>query len=276
MKRHIEVQPVAGAIGAEISGVDLSRPLSADTVAEIRQAFLAHLVIFFRGQQLTPPQQLAVAQYFGEPMGYPQLTGLPDCPLVTPVIKREHEKVNFGGVWHSDTTYLECPPMGSMLYAVTIPPFGGDTMFANQYLAYESLSDGLKRTLDGMIAHNTSTKAEVSKTREDRLKEAGVALKPLLGRHPVVRTHPETGRKALYINCAHTSHFEGWTEEESRPLLEYLHQHQVQPEFTCRFRWEAGSVAFWDNRCVQHNPINDYHGYLRVMHRVTLAGEVPA
>ena len=276
MKRHIEVQPVAGAIGAEISGVDLSRPLGADAVAEIRQAFLAHLVIFFRGQQLSPPQQLAVAQNFGEPMGYPQLKGLPDCPLVTPVIKREHEKMNFGGVWHSDTTYLECPPMGSMLYAVTIPPFGGDTMFANQYLAYETLSEGLKRTLDGMIAHNTSTKAEVSKTREDRLKEAGVALKPLLGRHPVVRTHPETGRKALYVNCAHTSHFEGWTEEESRPLLEFLFRHQVMPEFTCRFRWEAGSLAFWDNRCVQHNPINDYHGYLRVMHRVTLAGEVPA
>ncbi len=275
MNRHIEVKPVSGALGAEVSGVDISRPLTADTVAEIRQAFLEHLVVFFRGQQLTPQRQLAFAAQFGEPMGYPQLKGLPECPLVTAVVKREHEKHNFGGVWHSDTTYLEEPPMGSLLYAVTIPPCGGDTMFANQYLAYETLSEGLKRALAGMIAHNTSTKAEVSKTREDRLKEAGVELKPLLGKHPVVRTHPETGRKALFVNCAHTSHFEGWTEEESRPLLEYLYQHQIRPEFTCRFRWEVGSLAFWDNRCAQHNPVNDYHGYLRVMHRVTLAGDIP-
>jgi taurine dioxygenase len=274
--RHIEVRPVAGALGAEIHGVDLSGPVGADTIAEIRKAFLEHLVIFFRGQKLAPQRQLEVAGWFGAPMAYPQLKGLPECPMVTAVIKRENERVNFGGVWHSDTTYLERPPMGSMLYAVTIPPFGGDTMWANQYLAYETLSDGLKKSLDGMVAHNTSTKAEVSKTREDRLKEAGVELKPLLGRHPVVRTHPETGRKALFVNCAHTSHFEGWTEAESTPLLQYLYAHQVKPEFTVRFRWEVGSIAFWDNRCAQHNPINDYHGYLRVMHRVTLEGDVPA
>ncbi len=274
--RHIEVRPVAGALGAEVHGVDLSGAVNADTVAEMRKAFLEHLVIFFRGQTLTPQRQLEVAGWFGAPMAYPQLKGLPECPMVTAVIKRENERVNFGGVWHSDTTYLERPPMASMLYAVTIPPFGGDTMWANQYLAYETLSDGLKKTLDGMYAHNTSTKAEVSKTREDRLKEAGVELKPLLGRHPVVRTHPETGKKALFVNCAHTSHFEGWTEAESTPLLQYLYAHQVKPEFTVRFRWEVGSIAFWDNRCAQHNPINDYHGYLRVMHRVTLEGDVPA
>ncbi len=274
--RHIEVRPVAGALGAEVHGVDLSGAVNADTIADIRKAFLEHLVIFFRGQTLTPQRQLEVAGWFGAPMAYPQLKGLPECPMVTAVIKRENERVNFGGVWHSDTTYLERPPMASMLYAVTIPPFGGDTMWANQYLAYETLSDGLKKTLDGMYAHNTSTKAEVSKTREDRLKEAGVELKPLLGRHPVVRTHPETGKKALFVNCAHTSHFEGWTEAESTPLLQYLYAHQVKPEFTVRFRWEVGSIAFWDNRCAQHNPINDYHGYLRVMHRVTLEGDVPA
>ncbi len=274
--RHIEVRPVAGALGAEVHGVDLSGPVSADTIAEIRKAFLEHLVIFFRGQKLVPQRQLEVAGWFGATMAYPQLKGLPECPMVTAVIKRENERVNFGGIWHSDTTYLERPPMASMLYAVTIPPFGGDTMWANQYLAYETLSDGLKKMLDRMYAHNTSTKAEVSKTREDRLKEAGVELKPLLGRHPVVRTHPETGKKALYVNCAHTSHFEGWTEAESTPLLQYLYAHQVKPEFTVRFRWEVGSIAFWDNRCAQHNPINDYHGYLRVMHRVTLEGDVPA
>ena len=273
--RHIEVRPIAGALGAEIEGVNIARPLEGEVVTEIRQAFLDHLVIFFRSQTLTPRQQVAFAQQFGQPMEYPQLKGLPECPLITPVIKLEHERVNFGGVWHSDTAYLEQPPMASMLYALETPPCGGDTLFANQYLAYESLSEGLKRILDGLVGINTSTKAEVSKTREDRLRDAGVELKVLLGEHPVVRTHPETGRKALYVNVAHTAQFNGFTEEESAALLEYLFTHQVKPEFTCRFRWEPGSLAFWDNRCAQHNPVNDYHGYRRVMHRVTLAGGTP-
>lgn len=271
----IAVHPIAGALGAEIEGVDLSLPLAAQTAAVIRAALLEHLVIFFRGQKLTPQQQLAFARAFGEPMEYPQLKGLPECPLITPVVKLEHERMNFGGVWHSDTTYLERPPMGSMLYAIEVPPQGGDTLFANQYLAYETLSAGLQRTLEGLVGVNTSTKAAASKTREDRMRAAGEELKVLAGEHPVVRTHPETGRKALYVNAGHTAAFRGWSEEESRPLLEYLFAHQVQPEFTCRFRWQSGSLAFWDNRCAQHNPVNDYHGYRRVMHRVTLAGDVP-
>ena len=273
--RHIEVRPIAGALGAEIHGVDIARRLDGEVVSEIRQAFLDHLVIFFRSQTLTPERQLAFAQQFGEPMEYPQLKGLPECPLITPVVKLEHERVNFGGVWHSDTAYLEQPPMGSMLYALEIPPYGGDTLFANQYLAYETLSEGLKKTLAGLVGINTSTKADASKTREDRLREAGAEMKVLVGEHPVVRTHPETGRKALYVNVGHTTGFKGWTEGESRPLLDHLFAHQVRPEFTCRFRWEAGSLAFWDNRCAQHNPVNDYHGFRRVMHRVTLAGDRP-
>ena len=272
----MDIRPIAGALGAEILGIDLAQPLPADTIAAIRNALLEHLVIFFRDQKLTPPQQLAFARAFGEPMEYPQLKGLPECPLITPVVKLEHERMNFGGVWHSDTTYLARPPMGSMLYALEIPPYGGDTAFANQYLVYETLSEGLKKALAGLIGINTSTKADVSKTREDRLRDAGAELKVLLGEHPVARTHPETGRKALYVNCAHTAQFKGFTEQESAPLLEYLFQHQVRPEFTCRFRWERGSLAFWDNRCAQHNPVNDYHGYRRVMHRVTLAGDVPS
>jgi taurine dioxygenase len=162
-----------------------------------------------------------------------------------------------------------------MLYALEIPPYGGDTIFANQYAAYETLSDGLRKTLDGLTGVNTSTKADASKTREERLKSAGVEMKVLSGEHPVVRTHPETGRKALYVNIGHTSHFKGWTEEESRPLLEYLWQHQVKIEFTCRFQWQPGSLAFWDNRCAQHNAVNDYAGFRRIMHRVTLAGDTP-
>jgi taurine dioxygenase len=273
--RHVEVRPIAGALGAEIHGVDIAQPLDDAVVAELRQAFLDHLVIFFRNQTLTPRAQLAFAQRLGEPMEYPQLKGLPECPLITPVIKLEHERVNFGGVWHSDTAYLERPPMGSMLYALEIPPYGGDTLFANQYLAYETLSGGLKKTLAGLVGINTSTKADASKTREDRLREAGAEMKVLVGEHPVVRTHPETGRKALYVNVGHTTGFKGWTEGESRPLLDHLFAHQVSPEFTCRFRWEPGSLAFWDNRCAQHNPVNDYHGFRRVMHRVTLAGDRP-
>jgi len=273
--RHIEVRRIAGALGAEIGSVDVARPLADEIVAEIHRAFLDHLVIFLRGQKLAPQQLLVFAQRFGQPMEYPQLKGLPECPLVTPVVKLEHERVNFGGVWHSDTSYLARPPMASMLYAVETPPRGGDTLFANQYLAYETLSEGLQQTLAGLVGVNSSAKADVSKTREDRLRDAGAELKVLIGEHPVVRTHPESGRKALYLNFGHTARFRGWTEQESAPLLDYLFMHQVQPEFTCRFHWEPGSLAFWDNRCTQHNPVNDYHGYRRVMHRVTLAGDAP-
>ncbi|MGH8621232.1 MAG: TauD/TfdA dioxygenase family protein, partial [Burkholderiales bacterium] len=258
--RLIEVRPIAGALGAEIEGVDAARPLGAELVAEIRQAFLDHLVIFFRGQKLTPQAQLGFAQRFGQPMEYPQLKGLPECPLITPVVKLEHERVNFGGIWHSDTTYLERPPMASMLYAIEIPPYGGDTLFANQYLAYATLSEGYRKMLDGLIGVSSSLKADASRTREDRLGAAGAEHKALTAEHPAVRTHPETGRKALYVNVGHTTHFKGLTEEESRPLLDYLFQHLARPEFTCRFQWEPGALAFWDNRCTQHNPVNDYHG----------------
>jgi taurine dioxygenase len=272
---HIEVRRLAGALGAEIRGVDIARPLEDPVVAEIRRAFLDHLVIFFPGQSLTPPQFLAFGKRFGEPVEYPMLKGLPGCPLITPVIKLEHERDNFGGVWHSDTTYLEQPPMGSLLYAVETPPYGGDTLFASQYAAYEALSDGLRQALSGLIGINTSAKADVTRSREDRLREAGAERKILTGEHPVVRTHPETGRKALYVNCGHTLRFKGWSEAESAPLLDYLFRHQVSPEFTCRYSWAPGSLAFWDNRCAQHNPVNDYHGHRRVMHRITLAGDRP-
>lgn len=272
---HIEVQRIAGALGAEIRGVNVALPLAPEVVAEIRQAWLDHLVIFLRDQKLAPQTLLAFAQVFGEPMAYPQLQGLPECPLVTPVVKLPHERLNFGGIWHSDTTYLERPPMASMLYAVQTPPHGGDTIFASQYLAYETLSDGFRKTLAGLTGVNSSLKAEASKTREDALRAAGAQNKVLIGEHPVVRTHPETGRKALYVNVGHTTHFKGWTEEESRPLLAYLFAHQVKPEFTCRFQWAPGSLAFWDNRCTQHFPVNDYHGFKRVMHRITLAGDAP-
>ncbi len=273
--RTIDVRPVNGALGAEIEGVSLSEPLDNEVILEIRQAFLDHLVVFFHDQKLTPQEQLSFARQFGEPMKYPQLKGLPDCPLVTAVIKLEHEDINFGGVWHSDTTYLDYPPMASLLYAIEIPPTGGDTLFANQYLAYEALSKDLKIRLDNLLSVSKSTKPEVAKTRENRLHSDGAEVKVLHATHPVVRIHPETQRKALYINNAHTTHIKGLPKEESQSLLDKLFTHQVKPEFTFRFRWRQGSLAFWDNRCTQHNPVNDYYGFRRIMHRVTLAGDKP-
>ena len=275
--RTIGVRPIAGALGAEVHGVDLAKSLDAGTVAEIRRAFLENLVLFFRGQDLTLAQYMDFARTLGTPIEYPFVKGLPGFSHVIEVKKLEHEKSNFGGIWHSDTAYLNEPPMGSMLLAREVPPYGGDTLFANQYLAYESLSDGMKKMLAGLKGVNTSAKADVSRTREDRIKTDGreEARKDYSAEHPVVRTHPETGRKALYVNVAHTARFAGMTDEESAPLLDYLFQHQVRPEFTCRFSWQPGSIAFWDNRCAQHNPVNDYHGFRRVMHRITLAGERP-
>lgn len=277
MSESIRVQPIAGALGAEVSGVELSKDLTDETIATIRRAWLEHLVIFFRDQPLTPGQFLAFARRVGEVIEYPFVKGLDDVPEIIPVVKLEHERINFGGVWHSDTTYLPVPPMASMLIAREVPPAGGDTLFANMYLAYETLSDRMQRMLEGLVAVNCSAKADVTRTREDRMKDGARpdARKEYVAEHPVVRVHPETGRRALYVNVAHTVRFAGMTEEESAPILEYLFRHQVRPEFTCRFRWEPGSIAFWDNRCAQHNPINDYHGYRRVMHRITLAGDTP-
>jgi taurine dioxygenase len=274
----MRVEPLAGALGAEISGVDLSRDLSDATVAEIRRAWLAHLVIFFRDQDLPPARFLAFAKRFGEPIEYPFVKGLDEFPEIIPVLKLEHETINFGGIWHSDTTYLEVPPMASMLVAREVPPAGGDTEFANMYLAYETLSSGMKRLLDGLVAVNSSAAADVSRTREDRLKDSARAdaKKEYTASHPVVRVHPETGRRALYVNVAHTFRFEGMTAEESAPILKFLYAHQTRAELTCRFRWRPGSVAFWDNRCAQHNAINDYQGHKRLLHRITLAGDKPA
>ncbi len=273
----ITVTKIAGAIGAEIGGVDLRRELPDETIAEIRRAWNAHVVIFFRDQELTNAQYLAFAERIGKPVEYPFIRGIDGFPVITPVVKLENDRINFGGIWHSDTTYLQEPPMGTFLIAREVPPQGGDTLFSNQYLAYESLSEGLKQTLSTLTGISSSAKADVSKSREDRMANspAARANEVLEAEHPVVRTHPETGRRALYINVGHTLRFKDWTVEESAPLLNYLHQHQIKPEFTCRFQWRTGSLALWDNRAALHYPLNDYHGYRRIMHRITLQGDRP-
>ena len=226
----LDIRPIAGACGAIIAGLDLSQDLDDATVAAIRQAWLDHLVVFFPGQRLSPDRYMALARRFGRPIEYPFVKGIPGYPEIIEVLKREHERVNFGGIWHSDTTYLEVPPSGTFLHARELPPTGGDTIFANQYLAWETLSVGLRATLDGMFAISDSAKADVTRTREDRITEQAGGAAPkekprYTARHPVARTHPETGRKALYVNTAHTARFDGWTEAESKPVLDFLHQH---------------------------------------------------
>jgi taurine dioxygenase len=275
----MKIKKIAGALGAEVSDVDLTTNLTSELIAEIRAAYLQNQVIFLKNQNLSPAQFLRFSQCLGTPIEYPFVKGLEGFPHIIEVKKLEHEKVNFGGIWHSDTTYLDVPPMGTMLLSKEIPPYGGDTMFANQYMAYETLSEVMKRMLDGLQGISSSAKADVSKTREDRIKTDGKAEqgapKKYEAYHPIVRTHPETGRKALYVNVAHTSGIVGMTDAESMPILKFLFEHQVKPEFTCRFVWERDAIAFWDNRCVQHNPVNDYHGFRRVMQRITLQGTKP-
>jgi taurine dioxygenase len=234
-------------------------------------------VIFFRDQDITPAQQLGFAKRFGDPVPYPMIEGIDGFPEIAPVIKLEHETVNFGGVWHTDTIYTDEPPMGAILAARELPEFGGDTIFANMYAAYEALSDGLKAMLGPLRAVNSSAKgaAQVTRLRGDEEGPGKDAASLREAVHPVIRTHPETGRKVLYVSRGHTTRFEGMTEDESAPLLDYLFEHQIRPEFTCRFRWAPGSIAFWDNRAAQHYPINDYHGHKRIMHRISIAGDKP-
>ena len=273
----LSINRIAGALGAEIDNINLAQELSDNSIAEIRQALLEHKVIFFRNQDITPHQHLAFAKRFGDIVEYPMVKGLEGLPEVVPVVKLAHETVNFGGMWHSDTTYIKCPPMGSILVARELPPFGGDTLFANQMMAYQRLSDGMKKMIKDLIGISSSAKEEVTQSRRNRMATDAKLnkTKKLQAEHPVVRTHPETGAKILYVNYGHTIRFKGMTEEESAPILNYLYKHQSRPEFCCAFRWKKGSIAFWDNRSTQHNPINDYDGHKRVMHRVTIAGDSP-
>ena len=275
----IEVKPVSGALGAEIFGVDVSGDLGNQVVDELHRAFLDHHILCFRDQPLTPQQQVAFAGRFGPIGRYPLAEPLPEHPDVIAVIKEPGQTTNFGGVWHSDTAYLETPSLGSVLYAKDVPPIGGDTLFANMYLAYESLSAGMRRMLDGLSAVNSAGNPK-EQVRDGHMESGSMAgtrrdTAAMFAEHPVVRTHPVSGRKALYVNRAHTARFKGMTEDESAGLLAYLFDHAVREEFTCRFHWEPGSLAIWDNRCTQHYPLNDYHGFRRVMHRVTIEGERP-
>lgn len=278
----IKLEPITGSIGVEISGVDLSKDLSNRTREEIYQAFLKYNVLFFRDQELTPAQLLQFASQFGTPGEYPFVKHIDGYPQVIEILKTESDTINFGGNWHSDTTYMETPFLGTVLYALETPLQGGDTQFANLSAAYTALSEAMREMLQDLRVVNSSAQDRLGGRAKkmaamNAMKETYVRnSEPLEAVHPLIRTHPETGSKSLYISPSHAVRFEGMTDEESRPLIDYLCAHAVKSEFLCRFRWRPGSVAVWDNRCTLHQAINDYGGSRRRMHRVTLEGDRPA
>ena len=280
--RHIEVTRIAGSLGAEVSGVDLSQDLDDAVLGELRNALLNNLVIFFRDQSLTPARQLAFARRWGEIHLHPYMAGMDDFPEVLEIRKTPADKKNFGGSWHSDQMFTAQPAMGTILYGKEIPSAGGDTLWTSLYAAYEALSPGMRRMLEGLrgVSRGDNFSSHDGKTRKEfyadkiamRVKDPGETQ--TVSTHPLVRTHPETGRKALFVG-GHLFRFEDMTEAESRPLIDFLMQHASRPEFTCRFRWTSGSLAFWDNRCTMHFAINDYPAETRIMHRVTVCGDTP-
>jgi taurine dioxygenase len=247
-------------------------------VGDIREAFLAHHVLFFHDQDLSPEAQLRFGRYFGELDTHPFVESTEANPEVIEIITEPDDVLNFGGGWHSDVTFLEEPDLGSLLYAIEVPPFGGDTLFANQHAAYEALSGTMKELLGGLVAKHSagpqyaeggySTLSKSMKTKSADLAGAVVC-------HPLVRTHPETGKKALYVNPSFTVGIEGMRLDESMALLGFLFNHMVREPFTCRFRWSPGSVAMWDNRSVLHYALFDYRGHRRTMRRITIKGDRP-
>jgi alpha-ketoglutarate-dependent taurine dioxygenase len=272
---RLTLEPIAGALGAEISGVDLGAELEDATIADIRRALLEHCVIFFRDQEFDAEQHKRLARRFGGIFVHPNYAGLQADPEIVMIRREPGDTRVVGEDWHTDTTMMTTPPMGAILYALEVPPCGGDTLFANQYLAYETLSDAMKRLIGGLRAVHSDrlvagpqSRASVGRTTKARHDES---WRETVNTHPIVTTHPETGRKVLFVNVSYTVGIEGLTDEESRPLLQFLMEHGNRPEFTCRFRWTKGAVAFWDNRCVKHLAVNDAGPYRRLMRRVQIA-----
>lgn len=280
--RGFEVNLVCGAGGAEIGGIDASRPLATEVVAELRRALAEHCVIFLRDQVLTPEQQKAFARHFGPLAQTPFIKPLDGHPEMMRIVRepQEAKKLNFGGRWHTDMTFSPEPVLGTCLYARESPAVGGDTIWSNQMLAFEALSPALQRMLEKLTVMHSAKRSygpQGAYADDDlksmRIQASEVALKEQP--HPCIRTHPETGRKLLYVNWVYAVRFQDMSEAESAPLLDFLNRHSQRPEFQIRCRWRQGSLALWDNRATQHIAVNDYPGYRRVMDRVTIAGDKP-
>ncbi len=269
--RSLEVRPLTPAIGAEIHGVDLASSEIGERISEIRAALLEFGVIFFRNQQLTAEQHIAFARHFGELEVHP---ATPKSQTNREILRIEHGPDSRGreNSWHSDVTWRECPSLGSILRAVEVPEVGGDTLFANMHLAYERLSPEMKRLCTGLTAVHDIARV-FAKRLGKTVEELHEKYPPM--RHPVVRTHPESGKQVIYVNVAFTSHIEGLIDKESRWLLDHLFATAADAEIQCRFHWQPGSIAFWDNRLCQHFAASDYFPARRVMERVTIAGDRP-
>jgi taurine dioxygenase len=276
---RIEVRPIAGACGAEIDGIRIGDDIDDSTIAEIRQALNEHGVVFFRDQEFDAEEHKAFARRFGDIFVHPNYRGMQQDDEIVMIRREPGDKHIVGEDWHTDTTMVAAPPMGAILYAIEVPPYGGDTGFAHQAAAYDALSSGMKRMLEGLRAVHTDRMVAGPQSGRNAYRSTKVreddSWRETVSTHPVVRTHPETGRKMLFVNAAYTVGFEDMTEAESRPLLDYLLEHGHRPEFTCRFRWENGSVAFWDNRAVKHLAVHDAGPFRRLMRRVQIAGDVP-
>ncbi len=273
----MKIQPLTPTIGADVYDLDLSCELSARDIEATINAFLKYHVLLIREQNLTPDHLVRFARYFGQVGAYPFARPLPDHPEVIAIIKEPEQKTVFGGIWHTDSTYLTQPSMASVLYAVEVPAVGGDTLFSNQHVAYEALDTSTRQQLSTLTAEHSSAKNQ-DKLRTDHLTSGAMQQqsKPVFTAiHPVVRTHPVTGRKSLYLSPAHTTRIIELPEDESEAILASLFSHALSDDFKCRVRWQPGTVAIWDNRCTLHYPLNDYHGYRREMHRVTIDGDRP-
>jgi taurine dioxygenase len=282
MTTAIDLRPITGSFGADVHGIDLSLPLDGSTTAAIEAAFAEHMVLAFRGQELTVDQLEAFALQFGTFGDTPFITPIDGHPNVLAVIREAEEAgALFGGSWHSDWSFQSAPPSATILYGHEVPQAGGDTVFTNQYLAYETLSNGMKRMLDGVNAIHSAQRSygpqgvfgRPDPSAAMHIQGGEEALTTQV--HPIVRTHAVTGRKLLFVNDVYTIGIQDMNEPESKALLGYLFEHSKQVSFLCRVRWEPGTVTMWDNRCVQHHALNDYPGQRREMYRVTLAGEVP-
>lgn len=277
----MEIIPIAKSLGAEVIGAQLVN-MDLKTFSSIEKAFSRYLVLCFRDQQLGPCDLVNLARKFGGVGETPYLSGLEDYPDVVPIVKEANEKSQhtFGSGWHTDFTFQKKPPARTLLYALDVPPKGGDTLFANLQDAYESLSTGMQESLSRLRALHSSIRSygpnASLKNHLENMTITNEKEEPGFESHPVIRKHPVTGKPSLWINPTYTIRFDGMTDQESQPLLDYLNDLITEARFTCRVNWKRNSLVMWDNRCTQHSASSDYAGHRREMWRITTAGDTPA